>query len=133
MGEKGDDRLPSSSDERLTLLHSLPLSLPHPATYMFYLDLSLRVPRSPLLFSFCSSLLLSLFSACSSPSALFILAFAKFSRKENRSTGMEKGEAVSSFDRELRAARGRSENLFSISATPTGSRSIRVMYRVISK
>lgn len=60
-----------------------------------------------------------------SSSVLFISAVEVFAKEPIG--GSEFRVSTASYD-----GRG-SENLFSISATPTGSRSIRVMYRVISK
>lgn len=120
---------PTLSDERPVL--------PYSATYMLSTSIYRCSPWSspylPTLFLFFGPsaclLLLLLPARCSLPilhDAFFVLT-EKFSRRRT-----DRGRASFEFRPRVYEWHG-SENLFSISATPTGSRSIRVMYRVISK
>lgn len=123
---------PTLSSERPVLLHS--------ATYMLSTSIYRCIPWScsylPTLFlffafSFClpSPPRASLSSPPPlSPSVLFCLSWEVFAKE------LIGSKLRASFEFRPRVyERHGSENLFSISATPTGSRSIRVMYRVISK
>jgi len=133
-------------DRRKKRLLPLPPNLVRQATrplsfrnlHAFYLDLSLHPLVFPLSAHFVpilrpfwlplSRASLSLSLSLSLSSMLFCFNLEVFAKE------LIGDERVASFEFRPRVyERHRSENLFSISATPTGSRSIRVMYRVISK